>query len=120
VLLLLSCTIGALLLSDEVFHKHYLFWGDHDICIATTENLIHYTNTVPTLHVMSDLQRQERSNSRVCVCVCVVFDVDAGEQGKCLLNTRSDKFDSVLVESGPEPMRLSDGNYLFLYNSARK
>jgi hypothetical protein len=38
---------GALLLSDQVFHKeHYLFWGDSDICIATTENLIHYTNTV--------------------------------------------------------------------------
>jgi len=76
---------AALLLSDEQFHKHYLFWGDSDICVATTENLIHYNNT-----------------------------------GKCLIKTRSDKFDSQLVESGPEPLRLSDGNYLFLYNSARK
>ncbi len=37
-----------------------------------------------------------------------------------LLATRSNMFDSELVESGPEPIRLSNGNYLFLYNSARK
>jgi len=35
------------------------------------------------------------------------------------LPVRTDNFDSVLVEAGPMPMRLSDGNYLFLYNSAR-
>lgn len=39
---------------------------------------------------------------------------------KYLLRTRSDSFDSELVEAGPEPIKLSDGNYLFLYNSARK
>ncbi|CAF0743849.1 unnamed protein product [Rotaria sordida] len=37
-----------------------------------------------------------------------------------LLRTRSDSFDSELVESGPEPLKLSDENYLFLYNSARR
>ena len=37
-----------------------------------------------------------------------------------LLRTRSDRFDSELVEAGPEPIRLSDNNYLFLYNSARR
>ncbi|CAF1345969.1 unnamed protein product [Adineta steineri] len=37
-----------------------------------------------------------------------------------LLRTRSDHFDSELVEAGPEPLKLSDNNYLFLYNSARK
>jgi predicted GH43/DUF377 family glycosyl hydrolase len=36
------------------------------------------------------------------------------------IHTREDKFDSALVESGPPPMLLSDGNYLFIYNSARK
>ena len=29
-------------------------------------------------------------------------------------------FDSELVEAGPEPIKMSDGNYLFLYNSARR
>jgi predicted GH43/DUF377 family glycosyl hydrolase len=35
------------------------------------------------------------------------------------LPTRSDHFDSHLVEAGPMPLPLTDGNYLFLYNSAR-
>lgn len=37
-----------------------------------------------------------------------------------LLETRSTHFDSELVEAGAEPLKLSDGNYLFLYNSARR
>jgi len=40
--------------------------------------------------------------------------------GVKLIETRKDKFDSELCESGPEPLKLSDGNYLFLYNSGRK
>jgi len=36
-----------------------------------------------------------------------------------LIRTRSDHFDSVLVEAGPQPFKLSDKNYLFLYNSGR-
>lgn len=35
------------------------------------------------------------------------------------IEPRQDMFDSVLVESGPPPLRLSNGNYLFFYNSAR-
>jgi len=35
------------------------------------------------------------------------------------LSTRPDHFDSALVESGPPPLRLDDGNYFFIYNSAR-
>jgi len=37
-----------------------------------------------------------------------------------MLDMRKDKFDSALVEAGPMPLPLSDGNYLFIYNSARK
>ena len=36
------------------------------------------------------------------------------------LKTREDHFDSHLVESGPPPLRMVDGNYLFIYNSARQ
>lgn len=39
--------------------------------------------------------------------------------GKSFISVRKDKFDSELIEPGPEPQKLSDGNYLFLYNSAR-
>lgn len=34
------------------------------------------------------------------------------------ITPRADNFDNDLVESGPPPLRLSDGNYLFLHNSA--
>jgi predicted GH43/DUF377 family glycosyl hydrolase len=40
------------------------------------------------------------------------------ELNKTLLEYRPDKFDSFIVETGPEPLQLSDGNFLFLYNSA--
>jgi predicted GH43/DUF377 family glycosyl hydrolase len=36
-----------------------------------------------------------------------------------VVSTRSDFFDSALVEAGPPPLQLSDGNHIFLYNSAR-
>jgi predicted GH43/DUF377 family glycosyl hydrolase len=36
-----------------------------------------------------------------------------------LLHPRGDHFDSALVEGGPQPLKLSDKNYLYLYNSAQ-
>jgi len=41
------------------------------------------------------------------------------DQGEIFLQVRSDNFDSQLVESGPPPMLLSNGDYLFFYNSAQ-
>ena len=32
---------------------------------------------------------------------------------------RPNKFDSYLCEPGPHPVKLSDGNYFFIYNSAK-
>jgi len=40
-------------------------------------------------------------------------------QPNLLIEKRSDHFDSEIVEAGPMPLPLSDGNYLFIYNSAR-
>ncbi|RYG59889.1 hypothetical protein EON64_19775, partial [archaeon] len=39
--------------------------------------------------------------------------------GTVILSPRADHFDSRLVESGPPPLQLSNGDYLFLYNSAQ-
>jgi predicted GH43/DUF377 family glycosyl hydrolase len=39
--------------------------------------------------------------------------------GEPFLSTRPDHFDSSLVESGPPPLVLFDGNYIFFYNSAQ-
>jgi predicted GH43/DUF377 family glycosyl hydrolase len=38
--------------------------------------------------------------------------------GNVLISPRADHFDSKLVESGPPPLLLSNGDYLFFYNSA--
>ena len=40
------------------------------------------------------------------------------DPGPVLLAPRPGRFDSLLVESGPPPLRLSTGDYLFFYNSA--
>ncbi|CAM6001250.1 unnamed protein product [Sphagnum balticum] len=40
--------------------------------------------------------------------------------GNIIISPRTDSFDSRLVESGPPPLLLRSGNYLFLYNSAQK
>lgn len=75
---------GALLVRPEG-SPHFLFWGDTNISIATTDNFYNYTDT-----------------------------------GSFIVETRdAPYFDSKLVESGPPPLRLSDGNFIFLYNSAR-
>lgn len=40
--------------------------------------------------------------------------------GEIFLSPRADHFDSRLVESGPPPLLLTNGDYLFIYNSAEK
>lgn len=35
------------------------------------------------------------------------------------MNIRYDHFDSNLIESGPTPIRLKSGDFLFIYNSAQ-
>jgi predicted GH43/DUF377 family glycosyl hydrolase len=37
---------------------------------------------------------------------------------RLVLPTRPGSFDSVLVEAGPPPLQLTDGNFLFIYNGA--
>lgn len=79
---------GALLIRDQAppgQAHHFLFFGDSDILVAVTSDLLHYNTT-----------------------------------DRYLVKRRPDSFDSELVESGSKPLQLSDGNYLFLYNSAHR
>jgi len=71
---------GALLVRDEP--PHYLYWGDTSITVATSNDLVNWTNR------------------------------------EVFIAPRADNFDSQLVESGPPPMRLSTGDYIFFHNSA--
>ncbi len=76
------CKSGSLLVHNDT-HR-YLFFGDSNIAIARTKDLIHYNHS-----------------------------------SALLLHTRNDHFDSGIVEGGPPPLKLSDKNYLYLYNSAQ-
>jgi predicted GH43/DUF377 family glycosyl hydrolase len=40
------------------------------------------------------------------------------DEGEVIISTREDNFDSQLVEAGPPPLKLSNGDYIFFYNSA--
>ena len=61
---------------------HYLYWGDSNIRLATSSDLVTFTNV--------NMQ---------------------------FITPRSGNFDDALVEAGPLPMLLSDGNYVFFHNS---
>jgi len=69
--------------------QHYLFWGDS----SSPPNGIGIATSQDGLHW--------------------------NYTGDLLIQVRNDSFDSALVESGPTPLRLSTGDYLFIYNSAR-
>jgi len=73
---------GALLYRDEP--PHYLYWGDTSITLATSNDLLNWTNH------------------------------------NVFIAPRPNNFDSLLVESGPPPMLLSTGDYIFFHNSADK
>jgi len=78
---------AALLLKSNVdsvpLSTNYLFWGDHDIRVTSSDDLTHWESI-----------------------------------GDIIISPRSDHFDSLLTESGPPPLLLSSGDYLFFYNSA--
>jgi len=46
-------------------------------------------------------------------------DLVSWENHGTFIDIRADHFDSHLVESGPPPLKLDNGNYLFFYNSAK-
>jgi len=77
---ILSGKSGALLVRENP--PHYLYWGDSEITVATSNDLLNWTNQ----HVF--------------------------------IAPRKDSFDSGLCESGPPPMILSTGDYIFFHNSA--
>ena len=72
---------GALIIRPAP--PHYLLWGDDSIALATSNDLVNFTNV-----------------------------------NRSFITTRGGYFDSVLVEAGPSPLLLSDGNYIFFHNSA--
>lgn len=88
------------MIATKVNGKYWMYWGESNIYMATSENLIDWTPILET-----DPAKMELDTMRG---YSVAF--------KTLFSTRKEKFDSELVEPGP-PAVLSSAGFVFMYNS---
>ncbi len=88
------------LIATKINGKYWMYWGESNIYIATSDNLIDWT---PLL---------ETDSSKMKIDTIRKYT----QAFKILLSPRSGKFDSELVEPGP-PAILTKNGIIFLYNS---
>ena len=124
---------------DELYYMFYTAYNGEDIfmSLATSKNPIGTTNQSPVWDrhgpVFAEFPKSKSGalmirdsgphyllwgDSSIRIAQSndpMVWPVDGGE---IFIETREDKFDSKLVESGPPPLPLSNGDYIFFYNSA--
>ncbi len=88
------------MIAKKVNGKYWMYWGESNIYMATSDNLIDWSpllETDPDKMVIDEMRNYT-----------VPF--------KILFSTRKGKFDSELVEPGP-PALYTDNGFLFIYNS---
>jgi predicted GH43/DUF377 family glycosyl hydrolase len=83
-----------------------MYWGDHDIWAATSDDLIHWT---PVEGGQSPVEADGQTGS----------DGQGGSALKIVVAPRSGHWDSQLVESGPPAMITKDG-ILLIYNGMNR
>lgn len=88
------------LIALKINGLYWMYWGDTDIFLATSENLIDWTP-------LTEKNREARD-----------ADMQGGEtvKLKILISPRKGMFDSELVEPGP-PAIMTEQGILFIYNS---
>ena len=90
---------GSRLIATKIKGEYWMYWGESNVYMATSKNLIDWTpvpETDPSKKKFDSLQNYEAF--------------------KILFGTRKNKFDSELVEPGPPAIITKDG-ILFIYNS---
>ena len=88
------------MIATKVNGKYWMYWGESNIYMATSDNLIDWN---PVLETDADkMVIDEMRNYTVAF--------------KILFSTREGKFDSELVEPGP-PALLTENGFVFIYNS---
>jgi predicted GH43/DUF377 family glycosyl hydrolase len=90
---------GTKMLATKINGKYWMYWGESNIYMATSDNLIDW-NPIPE----TDPSKKQFDSLRNY------------EAFKILFSPRNKKFDSELVEPGPPAMITNDG-ILFIYNS---
>lgn len=88
------------MIASKIKGKYWMYWGESNIYIATSENLIDWEPVLET-----DPEKMQLDTMR-----------NYTEAFKILFSTRRGKFDSELVEPGP-PALLTQQGILFIYNS---
>jgi predicted GH43/DUF377 family glycosyl hydrolase len=91
---------GGRLIATKVNGKYWMYWGESNIYMATSDNLVDWEPVLET-----DPEKMELDTMRKYT---VAF--------KILFSTREGQFDSELVEPGPPAILTNDG-ILFIYNS---
>jgi predicted GH43/DUF377 family glycosyl hydrolase len=88
------------LVATKIKEKYWMYWGESNIYMATSDNLIDWT---PVLE--KDPEKMQLDTMRKYT-----------KSFKILFSTRKGKFDSELVEPGP-PALITKQGILFIYNS---
>jgi predicted GH43/DUF377 family glycosyl hydrolase len=85
------------LVAAEINGVYWMYWGDTNIYLATSENLIDWTP-------LPEIQKQNDKDGNINMALKILF------------SPRSGMFDSDLVEPGP-PAIITEQGILFIYNS---
>uniref|UniRef100_UPI003217578C glycoside hydrolase family 130 protein n=1 Tax=uncultured Draconibacterium sp. TaxID=1573823 RepID=UPI003217578C len=88
------------MIASKINGKYWMYWGESNIYMATSDNLIDWAPILET-----DLEKMELDTMRKYTTAF-----------KSLFSTRKGKFDSELVEPGP-PALITEQGILFIYNS---
>lgn len=88
------------MIAAKINGKYWMYWGESNIYMATSDNLIDWNPILET-----DPQKMELDTMRKYTTAF-----------KSLFTTREGKFDSELVEPGP-PAVLTNQGIIFIYNS---
>ena len=90
------------IVASKIDNRYWMLWGDQNIWIATSDNLVDWTP------VLNENGKDSFDNVRG-----IAKDLP---ELKTVFGPRMKKFDSDLVEPGP-PAMLTDSGILFIYNS---
>ena len=103
--------VGNKMIATRINGKYWMYWGETDIYLATSDNLIDW---VPVL-------KEEKTGKRFASYLGKgQYDIRFDEPKyyfKTAVEIREGRFDSQLVEPGPPPFLTNDGIF-FMYNGS--
>ena len=123
--------------ADGLYYMFYTAYNGHDIFLSLATTFDPTVNTNWTYHgaVFPEIQNSKSGalligekgegshhlywgDSSIKIATSNDLLVWPSDGGRVFLEIRDDHFDSKLVESGPPPLQLLNGDYIFFYNSA--